>query len=261
MKLSRNQIVTLLTDFGTKDTYVPQMKGVLLSLNQTLTIVDISHEVKPQNIFEGAFLLNTCYSFYPQKTIHIAVVDPGVGSPRAALLIETKNYYLIGPDNGILSLCLEKEKIKTIIELKNSEYFLKNVSTTFHGRDIFAPIAGHLSLGIQPAQFGPTIESINTLKIPRLQKHDNILEAQVIYTDHFGNMITNIKREDLNPSKNYKIKINKQIIHGISKTYSEKNPGELIALIGSSGYLEIAAVEGSALQKLSSLEKITLYET
>ncbi|HLD74128.1 MAG TPA: SAM-dependent chlorinase/fluorinase [Bdellovibrionota bacterium] len=257
------KIVTLLTDFGTKDTYVPQMKGVLLSLNPALKIVDISHQVAPQNIMEGAFLLKTTYSYFPPGTIHVAVVDPGVGTSRKALLVETEKYFFIGPDNGILSPTLHKETIKNIIEIKNSEYFLKNVSITFHGRDIFATVAAHLASGIKPQQFGPTCDSYVQLKFPPLLKSsptkgEESIEACVIYTDNFGNLITNVQKNDLDLKRKYEITIDGKKIQGLSKTYFDKNKGEIVALIGSSGFLEIAIVEGSAHTQLSPTSKILI---
>ena len=258
--MNKQKIVTLLTDFGTKDAYVPQMKGVLLSLNPTLKIIDISHQVAPQNIMEGAFLLKTTYCYFPSGTIHIAVVDPGVGTSRKALLIETEKYYFIGPDNGLLSPTLRKETIKNIIEIKNSEYFLKNVSITFHGRDIFAPVAAHLANGIKPQQFGPTRNSYIPLSFPPLLKSSETIEAQVIYTDNFGNLITNVCKADLDLKKKYEISVENKKIQGLSKTYFDKNKGELVALIGSSGFLEIAVVEGSAQEKLSCTAKILIRE-
>ncbi len=254
----KQKIVTLLTDFGTKDSYVPQMKGVLLSLNPNIKIIDISHQVAPQNILEGAFLLKTTFSYFPKGTIHVAVVDPGVGTSRKALLIETENYFFVGPDNGIFSPTLRTETIKNIIEIKNSEYFLKNVSITFHGRDIFAPVAGHLANGIKPQQFGPTRNSYVPLSFPPLLKSSENIEAQVIYTDNFGNLITNIRKTDLDLKKKYEIAVGQEKILGLSRTYFDKNKGECVALIGSSGFLEIAIVEGSAYEKLTPTSKIVV---
>ncbi|MBI2608015.1 MAG: SAM-dependent chlorinase/fluorinase [Deltaproteobacteria bacterium] len=258
--MKSQSIITLLTDFGTKDTYVPQMKGVLLSMNPQLKIVDVSHQVSPHNILEGGFLLKTVYSYFPKKTIHVCVVDPGVGTSRKAILIETENYFFIGPDNGIFTFALENEKIKSIIELKNSEYHLKNVSITFHGRDIFTPVAAHLSLGMKPQQFGPALEKIKSLDAPSVHQNEKSVEGEVLYADHFGNLVSNIQKKDLKPHAHYSMKIQDKTIEDISKTYFDRPKNNLVALFGSSGYLEIAIVEGSAKQLFPSFNKIVLQE-
>jgi S-adenosylmethionine hydrolase len=158
-KSSSERIITLTTDFGLKDPWAGIMKGVILSINPGARVVDITHFVTPQNIIEGAFILSQSCPRFPAGTIHVAVVDPGVGGKRNPILVETEGFFLIGPDNGLFSLVLEKERVKRVIRLTRREYFLPDVSTTFHGRDIFAPVAAHLSLGVDPASFGEPLET------------------------------------------------------------------------------------------------------
>jgi S-adenosylmethionine hydrolase len=192
---SKFNIITLTTDFGLKDPWAAEMKGAILSLNPSARIVDITHVVSPQNVLEGAFVLSRSYSFFPAGTIHVAVVDP------APILVETQDFYLVGPDNGIFTLtldALEEEKIKRTIKLTRKEFFLEEVSATFHGRDIFAPVAAHLSLGADPESFGePLGAPTRRLKIPRPEKYENSLTGEVIYIDNFGNLITNIGSGDV----------------------------------------------------------------
>src|SRR5512137_319006 len=159
----RRPIITLLTDFGTRDQYVASMKGVILGINPQCSLVDITHEVRPQDIEEGAFILANAFSSFPKGTIHVAVVDPGVGGPRKPVLLVTRNCFFLGPDNGLLSLAAQADTVKQAIELTNPKFFLPRISATFHGRDIFAPVAAHLSLGTRPAVLGPTLDSWVTL--------------------------------------------------------------------------------------------------
>lgn len=191
------KIIALLTDFGYKDNFVGIMKGVILGINPQVNLVDISHGVKPQSIFEAYFLLKNSYKFFPKGTIFVAVVDPGVGSKRKSILIETNDYFFIGPDNGIFSF-LESHEIKNIVHLTNKEYFLKPVSSTFHGRDIFAPAAGFLSKGVSPEELGTLIKSIKRVEIPKPRIEKDKLVGEIIYIDGFGNLISNISREVFN---------------------------------------------------------------
>ncbi|MBI5892601.1 MAG: SAM-dependent chlorinase/fluorinase [Deltaproteobacteria bacterium] len=225
------QIITLATDFGIKDSYAGIMKGVILSINPDAKILDITHLVSHQNIFEGAIVISEAYKYFPKGTIHIGIVDPGVGSKRKPILIETDRYFFIGPDNGLFSLALKKERIKKAVHLTNKKYFLKDVSSTFHGRDIFAPVAAHLSLGKKPDSFGKPLNTRPQLiDMPEPIKKRGSIIGEVIYIDSFGNLII-IKRIR---------------IKGISKTYVDGKKGLPIAVIGSSGNLEIACYADSA---------------
>src|SRR4030042_3976555 len=193
----RNPVITLLTDFGLKDPYVASMKGVILSINPKCTLVDITHQVNPHDIREGAFILAHTYSTFPKGTIHLAVVDPGVGSPRNPVLFVTKNYFLIGPDNGLFAFAVKREKLKKVIALGNMEFFLPEVSPTFHGRDLFAPVAAHLSLGIAPASFGRVIKSWNEISFPKPVLRQEKLIGEIVHIDTFGNLVCNIDYKNL----------------------------------------------------------------
>jgi len=246
----RPPLITLLTDFGTQDAFVGIMKGVILNINPAVSLVDLSHGVPPQDIVAGALMLCSAAAFFPPGTIHVAVVDPGVGSARHALLIETREAFFIGPDNGILSLAAPAETVVRIIQLTNAEYFLEKRSHTFHGRDIFAPIAAHLSLGKAPERFGPAVPTMERLTLPKVEYHETGLSGSVISIDHFGNLITNITEADLQPfsKENLLVSINTMRIQGVVASYAAVETGAPAALINSWGRLEIAVRNGSAAQ-------------
>src|SRR5262249_29043234 len=168
--LPRPPIVSLLTDFGTRDAFVGTMKGVILRINPAVTLVDLSHDVPPQDVVAGALVLRSAAAFFPPGTIHVAVVDPGVGSARRALLVETRDAFFVGPDNGLLSLAAPAEAVVRIIQLTNAEYFLEHPSHTFHGRDIFAPTAAHVSLCQAPERFGPAVPTMARLTLPEVER-------------------------------------------------------------------------------------------
>lgn len=198
MTVCRPRVITLLTDFGNQDAYVGIMKGVIAGINPFANIVDICHSVPPQDVFNGAYLLYTSYKYFPRKTIHVAVVDPGVGSRRDIVCVETKDYFFLVPDNGLLSFIIQNEKPKSIFRITNNKYFLPSPSNTFHGRDVFAPVAAHLSLGAKPQQLGIKINQLEQLDIPKpVPKKAGQVEGQIIYIDRFGNLITNIKEEHM----------------------------------------------------------------
>jgi len=246
-------IVTLLTDFGTKDHYVASMKGVILKVNPRCQVVDITHEVNPQDIAEGAFILANAYSYFPEGTVHLAVVDPEVGGKRNPLLIVTERYFFVGPDNGLFSLVLQREEIKEVYCLTKKRFFLREVSSTFHGRDLFSPVAGHLTLGVSPPSFGQKIDSWKTIGFPTPVLKPGRIEGQVIHIDSFGNLITNIEGKQLNLFKKdqpFSIFIGRRQIKGIRKGYWDAIRGELVCLIGSAGFLEIAVREGDARRML-----------
>ncbi len=253
----RNRIITLLTDFGTKDHYVASMKGTILGINPRSNIIDISHQISPQDIQEGAFLLASAFSSFPRGTIHLSVVDPGVGGPRKPILIVTSRYYFIGPDNGIFTLVLQREKVKQAVALTNRKYFLSRVSSTFHGKDVFAPVAAHLSLGITPKSFGDEIDSWESLPIKKPHQKVRELRGEILYVDAFGNLISNIDEKtllDFTRSHDFVVKTSGQSIHGLKKGYWEGKQGEVIALIGSSGSLEVSIRERNA-QRLLHMKR------
>jgi S-adenosylmethionine hydrolase len=244
-------IITLTTDFGNDDPYVATMKGVALDLNPEVTLVDICHNIKPQNIAQAAYILSTTYHYFPRGTVHIAVVDPGVGTERQAVLLITHQAFFLGPDNGVLSYIVEESHPEIeAIALTNPRFWLSPLSNTFHGRDIFAPVAAHLSLGVSPYEFGDLISSIAAFTIPRPQiGEDGVLIGRVIHIDRFGNLISDIKREDL-PRGRIFIEVGGHIIDDLSSSYEEEE--ELLAIIGSGKRVEVSLRNGSAARFLGS---------
>ncbi len=241
-------IITLTTDFGAEDAYVGTMKGVILSLNPGATIVDICHNIEPQNILQGAFVLDTAYPYFPPGTIHVVVVDPGVGTERRAIILKALGAFFVAPDNGVLSYVLRKAREFEVVSLTNPHFWLNPVSSTFHGRDIFAPVAAHLSLGVPLHEFGEPLSSPVTLPLPEPQlEADGSLIGHIIHIDRFGNLITDIKETDL-PRDGLLIEASGYSIKGLSRSYAEGN--EILALVGSSGNLEIAAKNGKAAEIL-----------
>ncbi len=258
-----DRIITLTTDFGLTDGYVAAMKGVILGINPQAKLVDLCHNVKAQNIFQAAFVLSTAYPFFPQKTIHVVVVDPGVGTERRGIILRTPLGDFVAPDNGVLSYVIwqfsnrveangnevEQAEIGPELEavaLTESRFWRQPVSSTFHGRDIFAPVAALLSLGFPPINFGQAVTSVMVLPLPQpYQALDGSLVGHVLHIDNFGNLITNIKSSDLTPTKEpATIEVGSNVISGLSRTYAEGKG--LLALIGSSGYLEVSLKGGSA---------------
>lgn len=252
----KKSIITLLSDFGDKDGFAGILKGVILTINPAAEIVDLSHNVRPHNVLEGSLVLRTCYHHFPPGTIHVAVVDPGVGGERRAIAVQTQKYFFIGPDNGLLSFALENERVKKVVELTNKNYFLKVVSNTFHGRDVFAPVAAHLSLKKTLHLFGKEIREYKkfTLLTPRLHTHG--VTGRVIYVDYFGNLVTNISGGMALKLAHKKlvIKIANHTIDKIYKSYSESGPGQLVAVVGSNDCLEIAVNQGNASEVLKVKE-------
>ncbi|NWG02961.1 MAG: SAM-dependent chlorinase/fluorinase [Syntrophaceae bacterium] len=250
----RNSVITLLTDFGTKDHYVASMKGVILSMNPRCTLIDITHQVSPQNIKEGAFLLALSYSYFPKGTIHLCVIDPGVGGARKPILLVTQNYFFVGPDNGLFSLVAQREKVKQVIVLTQSKYFLSKLSQTFHGRDLFAPVAAHLSLGIPPSAFGYPTHSWVKVLFGKPVIRDQKLLGEFLHIDSFGNLISNIDERlfsTFTKGHPVTIQVGKKKLHTLRKGYWEGKPGEPIGLFGSTGFLEISIREGNAHKTLN----------
>ena len=242
-------IITLLTDFGTEDSYVGAMKGVILSINPDATIIDISHQIPPQDITAGAFVLSQSAPFFPKGTVHIAVVDPGVGGKRKPILIETDKYFFVGPDNGIFDIALQNERIRRKIHLTNKNYFLGYISSTFHGRDIFSPVAAYLSLGIDPALFGKKIKTLTSLDVKKPFAKDGKITGRIIHIDRFGNLITNIDEGLLKKvfkNRIFEVEVCDNIIKRFVPSYTNAKQGEPIGLIGSSGLMEIAMREKNA---------------
>jgi len=243
-------IVTLTTDFGESDGYVGAMKGVILSLAPNATLVDISHAVHRQNVRHGARILATAAPFFPVGAIHVAVVDPGVGSARRGIALRTASATFVGPDNGLFTPFL-RERV-ACVALANPATHRTPVSATFHGRDVFAPVAAHLFNGLPLTELGPSVDDPVSLIAPQPQRlPDGRLRAEVVYVDHFGNLVTNVRpveweRVDL---RDIRIVV-KDVSLAVRRTYADVERGTLLALLGSDGFLELAVREGSAAERL-----------
>jgi len=245
-------IVTLTTDFGLEDAYVAAMKGVILSLTPDVVLVDVSHQVPPQDVFHAALLLESILPCFPDDTIHLLVVDPGVGTQRRALAAHTKWGFFVAPDNGVLTPALSDPGARSIVHLTKPSYFRRPVSATFHGRDIFAPVAGHLARGVPLELLGDPISDPVLLEIPQaVPAGPNAWLAEVIHVDRFGNLITSLPSEGLEGDpKEWAFEIGGKILAGLHRTYGEAPTGQLLALTGSSGRVEIAQRDGHAARAL-----------
>jgi S-adenosylmethionine hydrolase len=239
-------IITLLTDFGISDPYVGSMKGIMMGINPEIRIVDISHQVTRQNIDEAAYILKRIYPYFPEKTIHVIVVDPGVGSERHILVVKTNRQTFLAPDNGVLKYVFNEHPESQVYRVTNTEYFLNTVSRTFHGRDIFAPVAAHLSRGIPVSSLGDSFLEFVKGRIPRPTVGSKRVIGEIIYIDRFGNGITNIDKDLLMKQKRIKMAIRNQIIDKLYKTYSQVPTDKPLALIGSDETLEISTNGGNA---------------
>jgi S-adenosylmethionine hydrolase len=241
-------LITLLTDFGTQDAYVAIIKGVILRIDPTAQIIDITHAVPPGDVRVAAFLLRSAVRFFPRGAIHVVIVDPGVGSKRRPILIETDGAIFVGPDNGVLAPAADVLYRQTIRHIQNRAYFLHPVSQTFHGRDIFAPVAAHLARGVAPAEIGPAVDAPVELAFPAAHCDQSGITGQVMYVDHFGNLITNIETELLVrfPAHGLSVSINQKRVAGPVSAYAAVAEGMPLAIIGSWGVMEIAVRNGSA---------------
>ncbi len=239
---NKQSFITLLTDFGNKDQYVSSMKGVIYSINPFVKIIDILHEIPRHDILNAAFQIFISYHYFPKGTVHVIVVDPGVGSSRKILAVKTKDYYFIAPDNGVLSYVLQNERNRELRIVRNKKYFLKNVSTTFHGRDIFTPVAAYLTASKAVSvcktfkKLGPVFKKPLLLSLSKAKEYSMKIHGNVIHVDAFGNLVTNINVDTINKNKKIKIKVNGNQIDGISHSYKNVAKGKLIALRGSSGF-------------------------
>lgn len=252
------KLMTLLSDFGSNSNYISQMKGVALSITDA-TIVDITHEITPHNILEGAFILRTSVPYFPVGTVHVAVVDPGVGTARRGIVVTTRNQILVGPDNGLLIPAAKYLGDFTVYEIVNQNLMLNPVSNTFHGRDVFTPVAAHILNGILFEQIGPIITDFVYLDFGRSEITDKTATGKIIYIDSFGNIITNIDGIILKQVLNYDKKImlfigDKQLEIPFVKSYNFVKKGELLVTIGSSNFFEIALNQGNAGKKLNVKE-------
>jgi S-adenosyl-L-methionine hydrolase (adenosine-forming) len=244
--LTRSGIITLTTDFGLDDAYVGIVKAVLLSIFPGAALVDITHNIAPQNLEEASYILYTSVKYFPTATVHLAVVDPGVGSSRRPILVQSRGQFLVGPDNGVFTDFLDDAA--KVFFLNRPQFFLSHVSHTFHARDVFAPVAAHLARGTEPEQMGELISDPARLERLKPVCEPDRIVGSVIYIDRFGNMITNIKANQVDDDS--VVRVMGKEIQGVSSSYSEKPKGTLLAVIGSSGLLEIALASDSAALRL-----------
>lgn len=248
--------IVLLTDFGFRDSYVGVMKGVIRRICRGADILDLSHNIMPQDVAEAAFVLAASYRHFPEDAIFVCVVDPGVGTDRAVLCMRSREQTFLAPDNGLLSIIAEGSGYQELRQVTAEEYLLKERSETFHGRDVFAPVAAHLAAGVEPGKLGPTCQSLRSLRLPRpVRCADGSLRGEIIYIDHFGNLITNIRRATLErsfeaPPEQLELRVKRRAVRGICGTYADRQEGDLLALVGSSGHLEVAVNRGSAARLL-----------
>lgn len=243
-------IIALLTDFGLKDPYVGVMKGVILRINPEARIIDLSHDIPPQGILDAYFLLSNSYRYFPDGTLFLTVVDPGVGSERKILAVETDAYTFVAPDNGVLGFLQKEGRIRRAVAVQNPRYALAPVSNTFHGRDIFAPAAAHLSRGLDLAKLGPAMDRIHRIAppSPRINR-EGVLTGEIVSIDRFGNLVTNIPGEPIASADAVEIRVGKTVIDRMTRSYAEGKKGKLFAIVGSTGNLEISVNKGSAAAK------------
>ena len=250
-----NAVITLTTDYGTNDHLVGTLKGVILKINPEATIVDITHNVAPFDLLDAALAIGSAYSYFPPRTIHVVVVDPGVGTERRPLLVTAENQYFVAPDNGVLSVIYEREQNVVARNVTAAHYFLQPISKTFHGRDIFAPIAAWLSKGWQTASMGEEITDHKKFALPKPKTTDGVVKGIVMRIDAFGNLITNFRVEDLPESAltsgDVKFQVGNQAVSRMVPTFASGNAGEPVAYVGSAGYVEIAVNKGNASRTLS----------
>lgn len=256
-------IITLTTDFGEADHYVSCMKGVLLQMVPTAQIVDITHTIPPHDVVRGAFILRQVFDYYPEGTVHVAVVDPGVGTTRRLIAASYEGQIILAPDNGLISLVHRDFALDELRAITNSRLFRQEISSTFHGRDVLAPVAGHLARGLAFVNVGPLIEQLEILNLdPASPLPNGGIEGQVLYVDHFGNLITNISEDELAGTVRGQPDLNVYVgplrVGPLRSTYSDVSAGEIIALIGSTGMLEVAINQGNAASQLRATPGTTV---
>jgi S-adenosylmethionine hydrolase len=255
-------LITLTTDFGYQDSFVGIMKGVIYAINPDAHVIDLTHGVPPQNVMAGALILQHSIRYFPPGTIHVVVVDPGVGSSRRPILIEFDGSYFIGPDNGVLSVAFERKQPSSITLLSNLAFQLNPTSNTFHAREIFAPVAAHLSLGVPPTEFGEKLDTFVELIIPKLVRRDQRIDGEIIYIDNFGNLFVNIRERELAglAKERLRISLGPVEVGGLSNNYSTVGIGEFACVFNSWGMLEIALNKGSARKRTGAKigDKVTI---
>lgn len=249
--MAATRIVTLTTDFGSTDHFVGTMRGVILGVNPAAQVVDLCNAVNSFDVLDGALTIAQAYKYFPADTIHLVVIDPGVGSARRPLLVTTSKHYFIAPDNGVLSLVMEHEERISVRHITSEHYFLQPVSNTFHGRDIFAPCAGWMSKGVEAEKFGDEVEDFVRFSLPKPKMvTEHTLKGAVLKVDKFGNLITNLTPENapalFEANAKIKLTVGQALVSGLRNTYAEGKSGELFGVLNSMGFVEIACNRGAA---------------
>jgi hypothetical protein len=250
-------VIALLTDFGTRDAYVAEMKGMILQINPKATLVDVTHEISPQDLVHASYVLRHCLPYFPAGTIFVAVVDPGVGTPRRILAMRFSGRVVLAPDNGLVTLVHRDAELQEIRIVENRRFFAHTLSATFHGRDIFAPVAGHISLGLSLDHLGPVADQLDILDLRKAHRDEaGVIHGEVVYIDHFGNLVTNISTVDISAANvgrhALEVFLGDQTVGPIRVTYSDAAAGEPLALIGSTDQLEISVNKGHAANQLQA---------
>ncbi len=255
MKRTPSRVITLTTDFGTRDSYVGTMKGVILRIHREADVVDLTHQIQPQDLMEASLVLDSCYRFFPPGTIHVVVVDPGVGTVRRPIVVDTPDHIFVGPDNGVFSRIYAAEATCEIRVITESKYLLPQIGDTFHGRDIFAPVGAHLSRGVAPSGVGPVVTDPVRHDPPQPKVWQDQVTGEVIHIDSFGNIITNISRELFEMvvgDRSFQVVVNGKKIDRLSRTYQDVERGHALALFGSIDLLEIAVRGGRADRRIGA---------
>lgn len=249
-----NRLITLTTDFGVNDHYVGAMKGVILNINPQAQIVDICNAVQSHDILDGAITISQAYKYFPADTVHVVVVDPGVGTQRRPILVTGEKHLFLAPDNGVLSFVYEREERLSVRHVSSEHYFLQPVSNTFHGRDVFAAVAGWLSKGVEVAKFGDEITDFVRFAAPRPKAvAPNQFKGVVLKVDKFGNLVTNLSARDIpalfaEPAPKFQVSVGKAQVTRLAQAYAQGAAGEVFAIVGSMGFLEISTNRGAAVQ-------------
>ena len=250
------RVITLTTDFGLRDGYAGVVKGVIWKITPEVQIADISHQISPQDVMEGALTLGRAAAYFPEGTIHVGVVDPGVGTERRAIAARFGSQYFVGPDNGLFTVLLERAERKheavDVIHLNQTQFWLPSISNVFHGRDIFAPCAAHLAQGVPLENMGTPIQDPQRLELPVPQRLAGGWQGQVISIDHFGNLLTNLEKDLLASLETVKIRYKNWTINGLMRTFGDGKPGQFVALIDSSDHLSLNVVNGSAAEQFQA---------
>lgn len=250
--MANSRIIASLTDFGARDPFVGIMKGVILGINPSAVLVDLGHDVEPGGVRAASFALRMAFPYFPESTIFLAVVDPGVGTERTAIAVEVEGKIIVCPNNGLPSWVLQDRKPGLVVELTEPRFHLPDVSRIFHGRDVFAPVAAHLSKGAALSDLGPAVNNLDTFDLPEVFVRTESLQGEVVYIDRFGNLITNIDRESLEKwlsgvsGGRISVQLGSRDINGISQAYGDVPREHTMALISSSGFLEIGMNQGNA---------------